>query len=193
MCDGHIVYQGDAKKSVDYFKLINNPVPRFANPADFFMKLLSINYPKTQADLDKLDHLTRHYHAILEKSIKAEGRLIRLDAPAEKGAEAVHHKATTKVQLQQLMGRSWLMAKRDPRLSRAKLFQTIAVIIFMVPCFWQLNDYDSVESIQSMVGSMYFLTMMQMLFNFLPTVVVFQGEKPIYVRERDSGLVRQRR
>jgi hypothetical protein len=39
-----------------------------------------------------------------------------------------------------------------------------------------------------MVGAMYFLTMMQMLFNFLPTVVVFQGEKPIYVRERDSGM-----
>ena len=39
-----------------------------------------------------------------------------------------------------------------------------------------------------MVGSMYFLTMMQMTFNFLPTVIVFQGEKPIYVRERDSGM-----
>ena len=47
MCDGNIVYQGDAKKSVDYYKLINYPVPQFANPADFFMKLLSINYPKT--------------------------------------------------------------------------------------------------------------------------------------------------
>lgn len=27
-----------------------------------------------------------------------------------------------------------------------------------------------------------------MNFNFLPTVIVFQGEKPIYVRERDSGM-----
>lgn len=27
-----------------------------------------------------------------------------------------------------------------------------------------------------------------MFLNFLPTVIVFQGEKPIYVRERDSGL-----
>lgn len=26
------------------------------------------------------------------------------------------------------------------------------------------------------------------MINFLPTVIVFQGEKPIYVRERDSGL-----
>ena len=35
---------------------------------------------------------------------------------------------------------------------------------------------------------MYFLTLMQMMFNFVPTVICFQSEKPIYVRERDSGL-----
>ena len=95
MCDGNIVYQGDAKKSVDYYKLINYPVPQFANPADFFMKLLSINYPKTQEDLDKLDYMTRNYHAILEKSIKAEGRLIRLEM-VKKGEE-LNHRATVGV------------------------------------------------------------------------------------------------
>ena len=46
MADGNIVYQGDAKESVKYFMDIKMPVPQFANPADYFMKLLSINYPK---------------------------------------------------------------------------------------------------------------------------------------------------
>ena len=55
------------------------------------MKLLSINYPKTQEDLDKLDYMTRNYHAILEKSIKAEGRLIRLDMV--KKADELNHRA----------------------------------------------------------------------------------------------------
>jgi len=39
------------------------------------------------------------------------------------------------------------LATRDPRLSRAKLFQTVAVILFMIPCFWQLNDYSSIPSV----------------------------------------------
>jgi ABC-type multidrug transport system ATPase subunit len=147
MCDGHIVYQGDAKKSVDYYKLINCPVPKFANPADFFMRLLSVRYPKSQEDLDKLDHMTRHYHALLEKSVKAEGRLIKLDAPASAGGDFVSHKAPVGVQLRQLLRRSWTLATRDPRLSRAKLFQTVAVILFMIPCFWQLNDYSSIPSV----------------------------------------------
>jgi ABC-type multidrug transport system permease subunit len=39
-----------------------------------------------------------------------------------------------------------------------------------------------------MVGAMYFLCVMQMFLNFLPTVIVFQGEKPIFVRERASNM-----
>ena len=39
-----------------------------------------------------------------------------------------------------------------------------------------------------MAGAIYFTTVLQMFLNFLPTVIVFQSEKPIFVRERDSGL-----
>jgi len=39
-----------------------------------------------------------------------------------------------------------------------------------------------------MVGAMYFLCVMQMFLNFLPTVIVFQGEKPVFVRERASNM-----
>ena len=81
MADGHIVYQGDAKASVEYFKKIDRPVPQFANPADFFMKLLSINYPKGPKDEEKLDYLNRYYHALVEKMVKAENRMIRLPVP----------------------------------------------------------------------------------------------------------------
>jgi len=39
-----------------------------------------------------------------------------------------------------------------------------------------------------MVGAMYFLCVMQMFLNFLPTVIVFQSEKPVFVRERASNM-----
>jgi len=44
------------------------------------------------------------------------------------------------------------------------------------------------EDSTSLSGAIYFMTVLQMFLNFLPTVIVFQGEKPIYVRERDGGL-----
>lgn len=39
-----------------------------------------------------------------------------------------------------------------------------------------------------MVGAIYFLCVMQMFLNFLPTVIVFQGEKPVFIRERASNM-----
>jgi hypothetical protein len=45
--------------------LINRPVPRFANPADFFMKVLSVRYPKTPEDEKNIEELTRHYRLLL--------------------------------------------------------------------------------------------------------------------------------
>ena len=104
------------------------------------MKLLSINYPKTDADIEKIEYLTRNYHALQEKIVKADDRLIKLELIAKR--DAVNHKATVGVQLSQLMNRAWVLAKRDPRLSRAKIFQTVAVVLFMMPVFWQLNDYN---------------------------------------------------
>lgn len=61
MCDGHIVYQGKASDSSTYFKNINIPLPRFANPADFYMKILTINYPKQSNDEMKIEFMVNNY------------------------------------------------------------------------------------------------------------------------------------
>ena len=66
MADGYIVYQGDAVASDAYFAKIGKPLPRFANPGDYFMKVLSVNYPKKKEDNDKIAELNRNYHAMLE-------------------------------------------------------------------------------------------------------------------------------
>jgi hypothetical protein len=69
MSDGNIVYQGVANESPVYFESIGLPLGRFANPADSFMKVLSVNYPKLKADEEKLDLLVRSYKSKLSKSI----------------------------------------------------------------------------------------------------------------------------
>jgi hypothetical protein len=173
MSDGHIVYQGDSKKSVDYFNMIQRPVPKNCNPTDFFMKLLSINYPKKKEDEEKLEYLNRNYHLILEKGVKAESKLIRLDPPNMAGKEK--GKATVSTQISLLMDRSWILAKREPRLNRAKIVQAFLMNLLMIPVFWQLNDFDAENSTAAddMTGAIYFLCFLQTLFNVLPTVIVF--------------------
>jgi len=43
------------------------------------------------------------------------------------------------------MNRSWLLAQREPRISRAKIAQTIIVALFLIPTFWQLNAYEDCD------------------------------------------------
>mmetsp|Transcript_14861 Transcript_14861/g.18627 ORF Transcript_14861/g.18627 Transcript_14861/m.18627 type:complete len:140 (-) Transcript_14861:606-1025(-) len=86
------------------------------------------------------------------------------------------------------MHRSWTLAKREPRLSHAKLLQTVVIGLLMIGCFWQVNDFHTKQGVQDCVGAIYFMTIVQMFLNFQPTVIVFQGEKPVYVRERASGM-----
>ena len=50
MMDGYIVYQGKAKYAIQYFNRIGFDCPKFANPADFLMKKVQVNYPKSTKD-----------------------------------------------------------------------------------------------------------------------------------------------
>jgi len=61
MADGFIAYQGPANTSPKYFASIDYQIPQFGNPADFFMKVLSCNYPKTDEDVSRLDKLRLSY------------------------------------------------------------------------------------------------------------------------------------
>jgi ABC-type multidrug transport system ATPase subunit len=82
MADGFTVFQGDAGESMEYFRTLKFNVPRRCNPADFFMKILSVKYPKSKEDEENLEYLNRNYHALLEGSVKAENKLIKLPPPA---------------------------------------------------------------------------------------------------------------
>lgn len=188
MCDGHIVYQGKAQQSVEHFTSMGFSVPRFGNPADFFMKELSVKYPKTPADEKKLEKLNHCYRAYIERKITIENSLIKLHVPDMLSADIINYKAATSEQINQLFKRAWLLSRREPRLFAARVGQTFAVAVFMMCVFWQLNDFDNSADIISMEGAIYFICVCQMFLNFLPTVIVFQREKPVYVRERASDM-----
>lgn len=63
MADGHIVYQGDARDSMDHFNQFGITSSKYANPADIFMRILAVNYPKTQDDEKRVQGFIDHYMA----------------------------------------------------------------------------------------------------------------------------------
>lgn len=74
MCDGNIVFQGEARRSAKYFGEIGIPCPRFSNPADFYINKLTINYPKQPSDDKKVAYLTDCYFKKLDKSVTLDAK-----------------------------------------------------------------------------------------------------------------------
>jgi hypothetical protein len=78
MADGNIVYQGIANQAPLYFRNIGFEFGKYANPADIFMKVLSINYPKRDVDINKLELLTVNYNATKSAIVNIEIKTIKM-------------------------------------------------------------------------------------------------------------------
>jgi len=106
------------------------------------MKALDVKYPKQADDIEKLERLNRAYKFQVEKRNQVENKMIVLPVPKDYAAGLPSYRASVWIQISQLMFRSWILAQREPRITRAKLIQTCIVVAFLIPTFWQLNYYE---------------------------------------------------
>lgn len=58
----------------------------------------------------------------------------------------------------------------------------------MLFCYSGLDDYTDMISLLNLSGAIFMMCTLQWILNFMPQVTGFQREKPIYLRERYTGL-----
>jgi ABC-2 type transporter len=81
MMDGHIVYQGRARDSTTHFLKMGMNCPIHSNPADYYMRILSVNYPKHEEDETHIKIFTDHYDNNLKQLVAADGAFLKLPPP----------------------------------------------------------------------------------------------------------------
>ena len=72
MMDGYVVFQGRTKDSTAHFAKMGMICPASSNPADFYMKVLAVNYPKTEDDDRQVAAVVNHYNRNIEPTILKE-------------------------------------------------------------------------------------------------------------------------
>lgn len=72
MSDGFCVYQGDAKLSAQYFRDLRFHMPDFSNPADHYMRILAVSFPKNEKDTRKLEFFNQNYDKKIAPWIEKE-------------------------------------------------------------------------------------------------------------------------
>lgn len=81
MSDGHCVYQGEAKLSAKYFRNLGFTLPTFSNPADTYMRILAVNFPKTAKDEAKLRFFNKHYDRALKPAVQQQNDMVVIKLP----------------------------------------------------------------------------------------------------------------
>ena len=81
MSDGYCVYQGEAKASALYFRDLKFRLPTFSNPADTYMRILAVNFPKTEKDLRKLAYFNQNYDKKIKNFVESEAKMLVLPEP----------------------------------------------------------------------------------------------------------------
>ena len=200
MADGNIVYQGIANKAPLYFKTIGFEFGKYANPADIFMKVLSINYPKREEDIKKLELLTVNYNTTKSAIVNIEIKTIKL--PETDFISQVRTIPPKLIQFEQLWRRNALSVIR----SNQVLFSSFGISAFdgllMIALFYKqfyhfpqvdkselehrdAKDQITIEILNS-VGAMFCLIMMVLLASSYQVMLTFQVEKPVFLRENSA-------
>ncbi|KAI9021804.1 P-loop containing nucleoside triphosphate hydrolase protein [Hyaloraphidium curvatum] len=199
---GGMVYHGPAQGAVAHFEQAGYPIPLHTNPIDYiFLSVLS-------------DYASTPYPAgippppgtpagALEAPSSRIPRLLAMwpSSPAHKAliASLAYPPASTAkpaavsasrgffVQLGYLAGRSWRNALRDVHMVRAKLAEGLVLALFIGLGFLNVPGMDPASQAQSYAGSLFYITMIQVLTNTVSVLNVFSGERAVVRREIGAG------
>jgi len=122
MCDGNVVYQGAAQESAIYFNMMKDGKKNL-NPCDVFMKILTVNYPKKQADEDKIAELKTKYQQTLAKSIDKDINMFKCKSLKSEAFQGLDEREPADLGLQtKMLGfRGRVFALREPAVMFSKL------------------------------------------------------------------------
>ena len=151
MADGHIVYQGIANRAPKYFKMLGYELKARVNPADSFIKVLAVNYPKTDKDEEKIKKLLDGYYKFQVPQMQKENTEMSLVEFIPKTNN--FSVAPFCLQLQLLFQRNMTFIKREPLVLIARIAIAIVQGLFALSVFWRISN-----NVDNMVGSMFYLS-----------------------------------
>ncbi|KAG9153018.1 hypothetical protein Leryth_026018 [Lithospermum erythrorhizon] len=200
LSDGHSIYSGNALSVMDYFETIGYvPGFNFVNPADFLLDLANGIAPDTKHDEihdiharpDNLDErnsvkqfLISSYRKTLYPALKDQIQ----DTDHEKTlSRSSEHQWTTSwwLQYKVLLSRG-LKERKHESYSGLRIFQVMSVSILSGLLWW----HSDTSHLQDQVGLLFFFSIFWGFFPLFNATFAFPQDRPMLIRERNSGMYR---
>jgi len=186
LMDGHTIYQGPAKDAVGYYGNLGFDIPKYANPADYFLKEFYVPYKKTEDDLIKLDKLVKGYQERQAGEVDKQDKAITHDEVNSDSLDAHFHSTPFCRELGLLLKRTLKNLYRDPQSTRVRIIQTIVMVVLIDLVFWNMGDDQ--EGIQGKAGFAFFISINQIMMSLFSVLLLFLVERPVFLREYASKM-----
>lgn len=91
--------------------------------------------------------------------------------------------APFKTQFIQLLKRNRAIVKREPQAMRGKFFSTFFFAFLQMVLFWQVGGYSDAD-LFDMAGAVFFWCTILFMGNMFNVILIFQVERPVFLREQ---------
>ncbi|PIA17696.1 P-loop containing nucleoside triphosphate hydrolase protein [Coemansia reversa NRRL 1564] len=192
LAQGKLVYMGPANQAVRYFDSLGYPSTN-SNPANFFIDLMTIDFSSTEA----IQKSEERVQSLADSFVKFRDGGTKLLPESDK---EVSGDSANMVLMEPPPMNSWLsemlvLLKRDWAITmRSRSFvwglatQCLMLMLFVGFAFFQLKKDQA--SIQNRVGTLFFITLMDVYPVVIPVMVVIMVGRDVLFRERSSGMYR---
>lgn len=115
------------------------PLERFKNPADSLLKKLSFNYPKQQADLDKIKFFLESYKELNEPKMLKEREEVTFEDLGEAIQNFEERDIPKTRQFTSLLDRNFKGTLRNPGALIGRIITSTTVCLLILCVFWQIG------------------------------------------------------
>jgi ATP-binding cassette, subfamily G (WHITE), eye pigment precursor transporter len=193
LAEGRLAFIGDHSDVNKFFETQGFPIPELYNPADHFIKTLSVMPSDRENSLIKIDKICESYLksysyskneiAINEANMLEDNLNYDVDLSTK-----VQYRSNVLVQFRWLLWRSSLSVLRDPRSSYIALIQTIFIsVILGLVYLQQKNDQPGIQNIN---GVLFLMLLNSSFSNMFAVINLYSFELPIMMKEHKDGMYR---
>jgi ABC-type multidrug transport system ATPase subunit len=168
LSEGRTAYSGSAEAALEYFSSIGRPLPPLTNPADFYIKILSVG--NTAAVLDAWEGSDFSKTLQLERLGSSRMSENRMSVLLKKQDFA----APWQLQFRELMRRTLLSYRRDAVLGRIRFAQALVLGTLVGAIYFHIGKSPiSLGNAQSVNGALFYAILNQGLLGALGVIQVF--------------------
>jgi ABC-type multidrug transport system ATPase subunit len=206
LAQGKTVYLGKATESIAFFKTLNYPCPRNYNPAEYFLKILSIDKTKSRVDNNLSKGNSSDIDVFNKLNDEGDGTAEELTAKIELFEEAAEknmaftdlskHEANrnmVKVETHNIFAQFLILFARNFKIvMRDKMTYAFRVFFTLINASLALLIYNNLGTGDNAVldrrGCLFFITNLVIQASIQNTLITFNYEKPKFYKEQESEM-----